>query len=317
MGLVTIAASSALVLGACGGGDGTAAHHQGGTAQGGGSPGVGKSSSCAAASDVLSNTQSYAGKQVTVTGKIDRVVGPHAFTVAATNPSTSGNNSNAQGSATQSLLAVDKESTALTPGSPVELTGTLQPTFDANQAAVFAGGNLDRAAFTAYNGQPYVQAVFAGPESANLARSDQSGIVNGGNSGSSCAAANDVLSNTQSYAGKQVTVTGKVDRVVGPHAFTVAATNPSTSGNNSNAQGSATQSLLAVDKESTALTPGSPVELTGTLQPTFDANQAAVVTGGNLDPTAFTAYNGRPYVQAVFAGPVSANLTGAQANNGG
>jgi hypothetical protein len=168
MGLITVAASSALVLGACGGGDGTAAHHQGGTAQGGGNPGVGKSSSCAAASDVLSNTQSYAGKQVTITGKIDRVVGPQAFTVTTTNPNASGNQSNAQDSRTQSLLAISKETTPLTPGSPVELTGTLQPTFDTNQAKTFTGGNLDQAAFTTFNGQPYVQAVFAGPVSANL-----------------------------------------------------------------------------------------------------------------------------------------------------
>ncbi|MCA1836553.1 MAG: hypothetical protein LC721_09585 [Actinobacteria bacterium] len=34
---------------------------------------------------------------------------------------------------------------------------------------------------------------------------------------------------------------------------------------------------------------------------------------GNLDQAAFAAYNGKPYVQAVFAGPVSANL----ANNTG
>ncbi|HXT46979.1 MAG TPA: hypothetical protein VN748_23165, partial [Pseudonocardiaceae bacterium] len=61
----------------------------------------------------------------------------------------------------------------LTPGSPVQVTGTLQPTFDTNQAQTFTGGNLDQAAFTAYNGKPYVQAVFAGPVSANLANNGQ------------------------------------------------------------------------------------------------------------------------------------------------
>ncbi|MFN2536501.1 MAG: hypothetical protein ABR528_14825 [Pseudonocardiaceae bacterium] len=64
-----------------------------------------------------------------------------------------------------------------------------------------------------------------------------------------------------------------------------------------------------MDKANTSLTPGSPVQVTGTVQPTFDPNQAQAFTGGDLDQAAFAAYNGKPYVQAVFAGPVSANLT--------
>ncbi|MGH3671782.1 MAG: hypothetical protein ACRDSH_14285, partial [Pseudonocardiaceae bacterium] len=206
MGLVAVAASSALVLGACGGAN-SAGGHQSGTAEGGNSGGA--KSSCAATSDVLNNTQSYAGKQVTVTGTIAQVVGPHAFTIAATNPGINGNQSGNNSNAQSTLLAVNKETTPLTPGSPVELTGTLQPTFDTNQAKAFAGDNLDQATFTAYHGQPYVQAAFAGPDSANLTRGTQSGgVLNGANSGPGCAAVNDVLDNTQSYAGKQVTVTG-------------------------------------------------------------------------------------------------------------
>jgi hypothetical protein len=341
MGLVAVAASSALILGACGGGNGTAGQQgqsqQSGTAQGGGNSNA-VASSCAAANQILDNTQSYTGKQVTFTGTVGQVVGPHAFTVAATGNNAGNNNggilggnnnanngNNAQGGGTQ-LLAVDKETTSLTPGSPVQVTGTLQPTFDTNQAQTFTGGNLDQAAFTAYNGKPYVQAAFAGPVSANLANSNQGGgILGGGNNGSGCAAASQVLNNTQSYTGQQITVTGTVGQVVGPHAFTVAA-NGNNAGNNNggilggnnnanngnNAQGGGTQTLLAVDKETTSLTPGSPVQVTGTLQPTFDTNQAQTFTGGNLDQAAFTAYNGKPYVQAVFAGPVSANL----ANNG-
>jgi hypothetical protein len=189
MGLVAVAASSALILGACGGGNGTAGQQgqsqQSGTAQGGGNSNA-VASSCAAANQILDNTQSYTGKQVTFTGTVGQVVGPHAFTVAA-NGNNAGNNNggilggnnnanngnNAQGGGTQTLLAVDKETTSLTPGSPVQVTGTLQPTFDTNQAQTFTGGNLDQAAFTAYNGKPYVQAVFAGPVSANLANNGQ------------------------------------------------------------------------------------------------------------------------------------------------
>jgi hypothetical protein len=59
--------------------------------------------------------------------------------------------------------------------------------------------------------------------------------------------------------------------------------------------------------------PGAPVEVTGTLQPAFDTNQAAVFTGSNMENlAAFTPFNGKPYVQATFVGPASANLPGGQ-----
>ena len=74
MGLVAVAASSALVLGACGGGQ---ARGQ----QGGSNAGASGSSACAAASQVLDKPQTYAGKQVTVTGTMGQVVGPNAFTM--------------------------------------------------------------------------------------------------------------------------------------------------------------------------------------------------------------------------------------------
>ncbi|MFZ0119515.1 MAG: hypothetical protein WBR33_23725 [Pseudonocardiaceae bacterium] len=310
MGLAAIAASSALVLGSCGGGGNAPAGHQGAPAPGaapnsGGSAAI--ASSCVPGSQILNNTQSYAGKPVTVTGTVAQVVGQHAFTVAAsTNNNGSGilGNNNSNKTNAQTLLAVDKQATQLSPGSPVEVTGTLQPTFDSNQAATFTGGNLGQGSFTQFNGRPYVQAEFSGPISANLTRGAQNGgILGGNNSSSSCAAANDVLNN-QSYAGKQVTVSGTIAQVIGPHAVTIAAT-----GDNANNS----QTLLAVAKENLPLTPGSPVQVTGTLQPTFDANQAETFTGSNLDPAAFAPYNGKPYVQAAYAGPASANLTG---NNG-
>jgi hypothetical protein len=331
MGLAAIAASSALVLGACGGGGGEAgnapANHQAappaqnGAGNSGGAAGV---TSCVASGPVMNNTQSYAGKTVTVTGTVAQVVGQHAFTVTPTsnnngggilgngnnNNGNNGNNSNnnSSNSNTQTLLAVDKNATQVTPGSPVQVTGTLQPTFDPNQAATFTGGNLgqDQGAFTSFNGKPYVQADFAGPISANLTHAGQNnGILNSGigSNNNNCAAVSDVLSNMQSYTGQQVTVTGTVAQVISPHAVTIAAT-----GNN----GNNAQTLLAVAKENVPLTPGSPVQVTGTLQPTFDANQATTFTGTNLgsDQAAFNQFNGKPYVQAAYAGPASANLTG-------
>jgi hypothetical protein len=290
-GLVAIAASSALALGACGGGH--AGGQQGGAAQGGGNAGAGGSNACAAASQVLNKTQTYAGKQVTTTGTVGQVVGPHAFTVT-----TGGNTS---GGTAQTVLAVEKETVSLTPGSSVEVTGKFEPTFSTDQAQAFTGGTLDQATLTAYDGKPYIQAVFAGPASANLSRS-QGGILGIGSNG--CGSANEVLNDTQSYTGQQVTIAGAVGQVVGPHAFTVTASG--------NAQGAKPQTVLAVAKETTSLTVGSPVQVTGILQPAFTTNQAQAFTGGTLDQAALTAYDGKPYIQGVFAGPVSANLSGGQ-----
>jgi hypothetical protein len=312
MGLAAIAASSALVLGACGGGGNAPAGHQGAPAPGavpnsGGSAAI--ASSCVPSSQILNNMQAYAGKPVTVTGTVAQVIGQHAFTVSpSTNNSGGGIVGNNNNSNAQTLLAVDQQTTQVSPGSPVEVTGTFQPTFDSNQAATFTGGSLGQGSFTQFNGKPYVQAEFAGPISANLTSGAQNGgILNGiNNGGSSCAAASDVLNNTQSYTGKPVTVTGTIAQVLGPNAVTIAATG---SNNANNAQ-----TLLAVAKENLPLNPGSPVQVTGTLQPTFDANQAQTFTGSNLDPATFTPYNGKPYVEAVYAGPASANLTNS--NNG-
>lgn len=304
MSLVAIAASSALFLGACGGGDNAPSGHQAAPPQvgAGNSSGIAKVSSCVPADQVLNNPQSYANKEVTITGTIAQVVAPHVFTVA---PSSNSNGGNAQAGNTQTLLAVAKDNTPLTPGSPVQITGMLQPAFDRSQAATFGGGNLGQDSFANFNGKPYVQAEFVGPISANLTHQAQSGgVLNGISGGSSCAAVSDVLNNAQTYAGQQVTVTGTVAQVVAPHAITVAST-----GNNN---GNNAQTLLAVSKETMPFTPGTPVQVTGTLQPTLDANQAATFTGSNnTDPAVLTPFNGKPYVQAVFVGPASANLPGS------
>jgi hypothetical protein len=223
---------------------------------------------------------------------VGQVVGPHAFAV------TTGNT---QGGAAQTLLAVDKQTTSLPQGSPVQITGAFQPMFSTDAAQAFIGGSLNQAEFTAYNGKPYVQAVFTGPVSANLARG-QGGVLGVGGSG--CGSANQVLRDIQSYSGQQVTMTGAIGQVVGPHAATVIASG--------SAQGVTAQPVLAVTKETMPLTTGSPVEVTGMLQPAFATNQAQAFTGGALDQAAFTAYDGKPYVQAVFTGPVSANLSGGQ-----
>jgi hypothetical protein len=299
MGLVAIAASSALVLGACGGGgnEAPAQGQRGATAQGPQSPGnpsaAGNVNTCVTSDKVVGNPQDYAGKLVTVTGTVGQVVSQHAFTVTPSNS----NRSN-----TQAVLTLDKDTMALTPGSPVQVEGMLQPTFDPNQAATYTGGNLGQGDFTLYNGRPYVQAGFAGPISANLTRENTSGFLKSGN----CAALSDVLNNMQTYTRQQITVTGKVAQVIGPHAITVAPTGTNT-GNNA-------QTLLAVVKDTGTLTTGSPVEFTGTLQPAFDINQATAFAGSNIDPTALAAYNGKPYAQAMYVGPVSANL--AENQNG-
>jgi hypothetical protein len=267
--------------------------------------------------------QSYAGKPVTVTGTIGQVVSPNAYTVAIQGNNSSGNANNAQ-----TLLAVAKQTTGTpTPGSPTQVTGVLQPTFDPNQAQAATGINFDRAALTPYNGKPYVEADYAGPISANLTNSGQAGGL-ASTSSTECATASRILDNPQSYAGRQVTVTGTIAQIIGAHGVAIV---PAGSNNNANNA----QPLLAVAqdvaKDNMPMNPGAPVQVIGTLQPTFDIHQATTfaggnldprtytayqgkpyVQGGNLDPTAFTPYNGKPYVQAVYVGPASVNLSGSQ-----
>jgi hypothetical protein len=203
----------------------------------------------------------------------------------------------------------------------------LQPTFDPNQAQAATGINFDRAALTPYHGKPYVEADYAGPISANLTNSGQAGGL-ASTSSTECATASRILDNPQSYAGRQVTVTGTIAQIIGAHGVAIV---PAGSNNNANNA----QPLLAVAqdvaKDNMPMNPGAPVQVIGTLQPTFDIHQATTfaggnldprtytayqgkpyVQGGNLDPTAFTPYNGKPYVQAVYVGPASVNLSGSQ-----
>ena len=248
--------------------------------------------------------QSYAGKTVTVTGTIGQVVSPNAYTVAIQGNTSGGNANNAQ-----TLLAVAKQTTGTpTPGSPIQVTGVLQPTFDPNQAQASTGINFDRAALTPYNGKPYVEAAYAGPISANLTNSGQAGGL-ASTSSTECATASRILDNPQSYAGQQVTVTGTIAQIIGAHGVTIVPT-----GSNNNATNAQTLLAVAQDvaKDNMPMNPGAPVQVTGTLQPTFDISQATTFAGGNLDPRTYTAYQGKPYVQAVYVGPASVNLSGGQ-----
>ena len=258
MGLVAIAASSALVLGACGGGEQTPAGHQARppAAQSGGntSPGNASGNSCVAAGQVLSNMQSYAGKPVTVTGTIGQVVSQNAFTVAIQGNNSGGIRGNNANNA-QTLLAVAKQTTGTpTAGSPVQVTGVLQPTFDPNQAQASTGINFDRAALTPYNGKPYVEAAYAGPISTNLTNSGPAGGL-ASTSSTECAAASRILDNPQSYAGQQVTVTGTIAQIIGAHGVAIVPT-----GSNNNATNAQTLLAVAQDvaKDNMPMNPGPP-----------------------------------------------------------
>jgi hypothetical protein len=76
--LIAVAASSALLLTACGGGG----NGNTGTASGGGNGTGGQAQAAPSSSgDVLASPRNYVGRQVTVSGLVDQVLGPHAFTV--------------------------------------------------------------------------------------------------------------------------------------------------------------------------------------------------------------------------------------------
>jgi hypothetical protein len=70
LALTAMAASSALVLAACGGG-------------GNGAGGQTQAAPSSTGDAVLANPRNYLGRQVTLSGLVDQVLGPHAFTVRA------------------------------------------------------------------------------------------------------------------------------------------------------------------------------------------------------------------------------------------
>lgn len=149
--LLAVAASSALVLSACGNGNAPpnngAASHVGNLVQ--------------------VDPHSFVGKQVTLAGEVGQVFGPGVFSVVpgggaggANPPSMSSGSSTGP---TSAMLVVTKQQVDLSAAAPVQLTGPVVADFTPDAVQGYLGRNLTNAGVNAFVGQPFVEADFVTP----------------------------------------------------------------------------------------------------------------------------------------------------------
>lgn len=87
----------------------------------------------------------YAGRRVTVSADINRIIGPHAFSIAGK-------------SGVEPLLVVHRAKLELNEDSPVKVTGTVRSGFDRASVERALEYEFDRDVFNDYNGAPYIVA---------------------------------------------------------------------------------------------------------------------------------------------------------------
>lgn len=123
--------------------------------------------------------QRYLGKQVTLVGTVGQVYSEGAVTVVLGGAS---NGDPGEGNTKQqALLVLSKSSIGVQSGSSVQLTGTLLPGFSAQAAQRYGASFPEGALGDAYNGQPYIEAVFVAPKiSANVTTGGDGGFSGSG-----------------------------------------------------------------------------------------------------------------------------------------
>jgi len=151
--LVALAASSALVVTACGGGQ-----RQNAPAPASPQPTVGNASV---------NAQQFVGQQVTLVGTVGQLLSPTAFTLAP--------------GGTGGVLVLSRAPVAVPPGGSVQVTGTLLANYTDQAARRFGAVVPAGAATQAYTGQPFVEAAFVSSRiSANVTTGGNGGFTGTG-----------------------------------------------------------------------------------------------------------------------------------------
>lgn len=96
----------------------------------------------------FADPMSFVGQTVTVSAEVNDVISTQAFTIAGT----------LQTSADELLILAADPGVAITEESAVEVTGTVMERFDVLGAEEFVAGDLDDGLFADWNGEPYIQA---------------------------------------------------------------------------------------------------------------------------------------------------------------
>lgn len=147
-GVAALMAAAALVLGGCG--DDTAGGEAGADVED-----IQRDQAVGdAAGDarVFDDPQPFVGRQVTVSADVNRIISPHAFTIAGT-----------ENTALEPLLVLYNGNAQLTPDSVVQVTGTVKQGFRIAEAEGFVGTDLDDGLFTDFENDPYIQASSVSP----------------------------------------------------------------------------------------------------------------------------------------------------------
>lgn len=92
------------------------------------------------------------------------------------------------------------------------------------------------------------------------------------------------FSGAQNFAGQQVTVSAEIDEIIGPNGFIIAD--------------DAGEPLLVIYDGTPQLTVDTPVKVTGTVKRAFAIYEAEEFASGGFNDTAFSDFNGEPYIQA-------------------
>ncbi|MHA6783310.1 hypothetical protein ACVGOW_20305 [Pseudonocardia saturnea] len=91
---------------------------------------------------------SFVGQTVTVSAEVNDLISTQAFTIAGT----------LQTGADELLIVSAAGAPAVTEESAVKVTGTVMERFDVAGAEEFVGAGLDDGLFADWNGEPYIQA---------------------------------------------------------------------------------------------------------------------------------------------------------------
>jgi len=145
--LVGTVAASTLLLGACGDTAGSESGADVAEIQQESDAGVGADAGVFDSPD-YADPMSFVGQSVTVSAEVNDLVSTQSFTIAGTLDT----------SAEELLIVSATGGPAVTEDSVVKVIGTVMERFDVAGAEEFAGTDLDDGLYTAYEGEPYIQA---------------------------------------------------------------------------------------------------------------------------------------------------------------
>ncbi len=164
-------------------------------------------------SEIADAPTTYYDRTVTVSGEVEEVIGPRAFTIGG-DEFIGGDQLLVVSADVLPMPAGRPSDAALTANDVIQVTGPVRR-FDLAAFEKEIGSDLDDAAFEAYGGQPAIIARSV-DLSARAAPSAIEPLLADAN-----VTVADITGDTAAYLGKRVVVRGDVEEVIGPNAFSI------------------------------------------------------------------------------------------------